>query len=66
MKHELEARTIHGMEDKINELKAIIYDMHSDFIKCARGVSPCFFCANDSCCNNQDERTCNFIWNKHN
>ena len=66
MHHEQEARTIKGMEEKINNLEAMLDDMNSDFEKCAHGISPCFFCANDECCVNPDEHGCHFIWKRHN
>lgn len=66
MKYEQEAATIRGMREKINNLEAIIVDMNSDFEKCAHGISPCLFCANDEFCMNPEEHGCHFIWKKHN
>ena len=66
MKYEQEARTFKGMEEKIHNLEVMLSDMNSDFEKCARGISPCFFCANDECCVNPEEHGCHFIWKRHN
>ena len=66
MKHELEARTKQGMEEKIHELETILGAINSDFAKCARGTSACFFCANDQHCVDPDKNGCNFIWKTHN
>jgi hypothetical protein len=52
-------------EEKFRELETKFSDMHSDFEKCARGTSPCFFCANDEHCVNPDEHGCHFIWKRH-
>ena len=65
MRHELEARTLNGMEEKIDSLETMLNDMNSDFAKCAQGISECFFCANDEHCVNPDEHGCHFIWKKH-
>ena len=66
MQHELEARTCHGMEERINNLEMMLKSMQADFAKCAKdNISPCFFCANDEMCNGCPEN-CNFVWNKHN
>jgi hypothetical protein len=65
MKYELEAMTRKGMEERIDNLEALLKSMQSDFAKCAKdNISPCFFCANDEMCSGCPE-TCNFIWNKH-
>lgn len=65
MKYEQEARTCKGMEEKICNLEAMLDDMNSDFEKCARGTSPCFFCANDEYCVDPDKHGCHFIWKRH-
>lgn len=65
MKYEKEALSRQGMENKIKELNNMLKGMQSDFADCARGVSPCFFCANDETCNCSDEKDCNFVWAKH-
>ena len=65
MHHELAARTKQGMEDKIKELETTLKTIQSDFALCAKGISPCFFCANDDNCAGTPE-TCNFKWTKHN
>lgn len=66
MHHELEARTIHGMEEKIRNLETMLDDMNADFGECAKGKSPCFFCANDEYCDDPEKYGCHFIWNKRN
>lgn len=66
MKYEQEARERRGMEDRISNLNAMLKAMQSDFAQCAKGVSPCFFCANDETCNCSDDKDCNFVWAKHN
>ena len=65
MRYEQEARTCQGMREKIQELETMLDDMNSDFEKCAHGISPCFFCANDQHCVNPDEHGCHFIWKRH-
>ena len=47
-------------------LESMLRDMESDFAECARGVSPCFFCANDETCNCPENANCNFVWQPHN
>ena len=47
-------------------LETMLKDMESDFAECARGVSPCFFCANDETCNCSDDKDCKFVWKPHN
>lgn len=64
MHHELQALTRQGMEAKIHNLEAMLDAMQSDFAKCARGISPCFFCANDDSCSGIPEN-CKFVWIKH-
>lgn len=64
MHHEPETRTRQGMEERIKQLESMLRTMQSDFAECARGVSPCFFCANDETC--ESEKDCNFIWVRHN
>lgn len=66
MQHELEARTLHGMEEKIRNLEATLNDINADFAKCARGTSACFFCANDQNCFDPDRNGCHFVWARHN
>lgn len=66
MHYELEAMERKGMLDKISNLEEMLDDMNSDFEKCARGTSPCFFCANDEHCVDPDKHGCHFIWSRHN
>ena len=63
--HELDAMERQGMLDKIANLKSQLAAMESDFARCAIGISPCFFCANDDTCTGTTEK-CKFKWNKHN
>lgn len=63
--HELNAMERRGMLDKIATLESQINAMESDFARCAIGISPCFFCANDNTCTGTTEK-CKFKWNKHN
>ena len=63
--HELNAMERRGMLDKIATLESQINAMESDFARCAIGISPCFFCANDDICTGTTEK-CKFKWNKHN
>lgn len=65
MGHDLHARERQGMLDEIANLKSQIATMESNFARCAQGISPCFFCANDDNCAGTPE-TCKFKWNKHN
>ena len=65
MQYELEARTRQGMEEQIAKLEAQFNAIHSDLAKCARGISPCYFCENDKNCNGLPEK-CNFVWEHHN
>ena len=64
MHHEQAAKTRQGMENSIKNLESMLKAMQSDFAQCAKGKSPCFFCANDETC--VDEDNCNFVWAKHN
>ena len=66
MHDELTAIERQNMLEEINNLKAMFKDMESDFEKCAKGISPCFFCANDDTCNCSDSKHCNFVWKTHN
>lgn len=66
MHHELQALTRQGMEAKIHNLETMLDAMNTDFGECAKGKSPCFFCANDKYCNDPDKYGCHFIWSKHN
>lgn len=61
-----EAMEREGMLDEINNLRTQLANMQADFAECARGVSPCFFCANDEICNCSEDKDCNFVWNEHN
>ena len=65
MGHDLHAMEKQGMLDKIASLKSQLAAMEYDFAKCAHGISPCFFCANDNTCAGTPE-TCKFKWMKHN
>ena len=64
MKYEQEARERQGMLDEITQLKTMLKDMEVDFVKCAHGISPCFFCANDDTCTGCP-KDCNFVWKNH-
>lgn len=64
MHHELEARTRKALEERIENLNKLLLTMQSDFAKCAKGISPCFFCDNDDGCSGIPEN-CKFIWIKH-
>ena len=63
MHHEQAAKTKQGMEKHIKDLEAELNAMYLDFAQCAKGKSPCFFCANDETC--LSENDCNFVWAKH-
>lgn len=63
MHHEQE---IQALEEKIRNLEAMLCDINSDFSKCARGTSACFFCACDQDCVDPDKYGCHFIWKAHN
>ena len=65
MSFEKEALERQGMLEKVNNLEGMLRDMQSDFEQCARGVSPCFFCANDETCDCSDDKDCHFVWAKH-
>ena len=65
MRYEQEAMERQGMLAKINNLEAMLKAMESDFAKCAHGISPCVYCANDRTCNSC-VKYCNFVWDKHN
>lgn len=67
MHYELEARTIHGMEEQIENLKNMLKNIETDFANCARGDTPCFYCANNETCSySYNNRHCNFVWKSHN
>ena len=66
MHHEQEAMERQNMLDEINILKTMLQDMESDFLKCAKGRSPCFFCAHDDTCTCTNDSDCNFKWLPHN
>ncbi len=66
MHNELTAIERQNMLDEIVNLKIMFRDMESDFKKCAKGISPCFFCANDDTCTYVDGKHCNFVWKTHN
>ena len=66
MKHEQEARERIGMLERISILENMLKNMESNFAECAKGVSPCFFCANDETCNCSDDKNCNFVWQSNN
>lgn len=66
MHHELEARTRKALEEKIENLNKNLKDMETDFAKCATGISPCFFCANDEFCQATSDNGCCFVWKSHN
>lgn len=53
-------------EQEVMKLKAMLEDMESDFLQCAQGKSPCFFCANDETCECTNDKDCNFKWQPHN
>ena len=65
MHHELQAMERQAMKEHIENLETQLKDMHSDFEKCARGISPCFFCASDDTCTGFPGG-CNFVWLPHN
>lgn len=62
MDYELSAMDRKGMLEKISSLENMLKDMEADFVKCARGISPCFFCVNDDFC---DGSGCCFVWKPH-
>lgn len=64
MDHELHAMERQGMLESIANLKSQLAAMESDFARCARGISPCFFCANDDICTGTTEK-CQFKWESH-
>ena len=66
MKYEQETMERQDMQDQINSLQKTIEDMHSDFKQCAKGISQCFFCANDETCTYSDGCNGNFVWKSHN
>lgn len=51
------------MNNELHESK--LSAMEFDFAQCAKGTSPCFFCANDETCNG-DPNDCKFKWQEHN
>lgn len=65
MQHELHAMERQAMREQIDNLEKQLKDMHADFEKCAHGISPCFFCANDDKCTGCP-KDCNFVWLPHN
>lgn len=66
MDYTKEAMEQRGMLDEINKLRAQLANMQADFAQCAKGKSPCFFCANDETCECTDDIHCNFKWQQHN
>ena len=62
--HDLQAMERQGMIETIASLKSQLAVMESDFAKCARGFSPCFYCAHDDTCTGPEN--CHFKWDKHN
>lgn len=65
MGYELHAMERQGMLDEITNLKSQLAAIESDFARCAKGISPCFYCMNDNNCEGTPE-TCRFKWMKHN
>lgn len=65
MSYELQAMERQNMRNEISILKSQIATMESDFARCAKGISPCFFCSNDDNCAGTSE-TCIFKWKNHN
>ena len=65
MGYELHAMERQGMLDEITNLKSQLTAMEFDFARCAIGISPCFFCANDDICTGTTEK-CQFKWESHN
>lgn len=66
MHHELLAMERQAMQERINDLEAMLKAMESDFATCAKtSISPCFFCDNDDNCIGTPE-TCKFKWIRHN
>ena len=65
MRYEQEARERQGMLDEISKLKTMLKDMEADMAQCAKGISPCFFCAQDDTCSGCP-KDCNFKWQPHN
>lgn len=49
-------------QEEISNLKSMLKNMQSDFAECARGISPCCFCANDETCGCSNDKDCNFVW----
>lgn len=66
MYYEQLARERQSMLDEISNLKAQLMAMESDFDKCGKGTSRCFFCANDDSCDCVDDKKCTFKWKAHN
>lgn len=66
MRYEQLAIERKNTEDKIKLLEDMLKDMESDFAKCARGRSPCFFCAHDDTCTCTNDADCDFKWQPHN
>ena len=56
-----------SMQEKINQLTAMLNDMEADWRECARtGKSPCFYCAHDDTCTCTNDYDCDFKWQPHN
>lgn len=64
MHHEQLAIERKNMRDEIATLKARLKAIEEDFAECARGDSPCLFCAKSDTCNCPSDENCNFVW-KH-
>lgn len=64
MQHEQLALERKNMQEEIDNLKSMLKNMEADFVKCAHGISPCFFCANDDTCTGCP-KDCDFVWKNH-
>lgn len=62
MDYTKEAMEREGMLDEINNLRTQLANMQADFAQCARGKSPCFFCAKDETCECTNDNDCSFVW----
>ena len=57
--------TLEELQAKAKHLEDMLKDMESDFTKCARGISHCFFCENDEACTATSDNGCCFVWKPH-
>lgn len=48
-----------------NSTKEMLEAIQRDFAHCAKGKSPCYFCAKDDVCECTNDADCEFVWAEH-